>query len=132
MSQTSRLRNQRGVALVAAIFLLVVLAALGVYMVTIAGVQSRTPVFALQGAQAYAAACSGVEWGIYQAENGSCSAGATFPVGNFSVTVTCISSLFQEGGSSYHVDTITAISQQGVYGSGDYISRQVETRVTGP
>ena len=139
MSGRSLLRDQRGVALIAALFLLVVLAALGVYMVTMSGVESRTPVFALQGARAFEAARSGVEWGIYQAEQQptpACSASTTFPVGDFSVTVNCsqqpAAGTFKEGPLSYHVYQLSALAELGSYGSADYVSRQVETRVTGP
>ena len=136
MRKKSYLHDQRGVALVVAIFLLVVLAALGVYMVTMSGVQSRTPVLGLQGARAYQAARSGAEWGIYGAENGSCNANTPFTVGNFKVTVNCTqepsSGKYHEGNLAYHVFKISALAEYGTYGSMDYVSRQVEVRVTGP
>lgn len=137
MRRLSRLNDQRGVALVVAIFLLVVLAALGVYMVTMSGVQSRTPVLGLQGARAYQAARSGAEWGIYEAEQPtpSCSASTTFPIGNFSVTVHCTqepsSGKYHEGNLSYYVYQISALAEYGTYGSADYVSRRVELRVSG-
>ena len=137
MRRLSRFNDQRGVALVVAIFLLVVLAALGVYMVTMSGVESRTPILGLQGARAFQAARSGAEWGIYEAEQStpSCSASTSFPIGNFSVTVHCTqepsSGKYHEGSLSYNVYQISALAEYGDYGSADYVSRQVEVKVTG-
>ena len=57
---------QRGFALVSAIFLIVALAALGVYMARIASIQHTNALQDLQGSAAYQAARSGAEWGAYQ------------------------------------------------------------------
>ncbi len=58
-----RVNNQKGFTLVQAVFILVVLSLIGVAMVRLSGVQSSTSVLALQGARAYQAARSGLEWG---------------------------------------------------------------------
>jgi len=55
--------RQRGFSVIAAIFLLVVLAALGAFMLTFSTVQQTTGTQDLQGARGYQAARSGVEWG---------------------------------------------------------------------
>ncbi len=57
---------QRGFAIVSAIFLLVVLGALGAFMVTLSTVQHTTSTQDMQGARAYQAARAGIEWGAYQ------------------------------------------------------------------
>lgn len=133
MSQPVLIQQQAGFALINAIFLLVVLAFLGVVMVTLSGVQSRTPLFALQGARAYHAASSGIEWGSAKATSGSCAASTTFPVNNFDVTVTCSSSpAIVEGTMTYHVYRLRALASSGTYGTIDYISRRVQVRVVGP
>ncbi len=126
--------NQRGFTLVNAIFILVVLAALGAFMVTLSGVQSRTPVFALQGAGAYQAAQAGMEWGIARAAAGSCAASTTFTVEGFSVTVGCTTSALPivEGTLSYHVYDLSSRASLGSYGSTGFVSRRVDARVTGP
>ncbi len=140
MKSARPLSNQRGVALLAALFLLVVLAALGLFMVTMSGVQSRIPVFALQGARAYQAARSGIEWGIYRVEtdhNCNTITGATqpFAIDNLNVTVSCTgepsSGTYQEGSVTYHVFRIVAFADRGNYGSPDYVSRKVIVKVTG-
>ena len=113
----SILRREYGSSLVLAIFILVVLAVLGVYMVTLSGVQAFTPAFAIQGAQAYQAADSGIEWGIYEATTppGTCAtfpppAGKVLTVGAFKVTVTCSATPFSEGGGNFNSYAITALA----------------------
>ena len=58
-------RAQRGFSIVAAIFLLVILAGLGAAIVTVATTQQRGAVADLQGTRAYLAARAGMEWGMY-------------------------------------------------------------------
>lgn len=57
-------RRQRGFAIVAAIFILVVLAALAGFVVSVSSTQHLTFAQDIQGARAYQAARVGVEWGI--------------------------------------------------------------------
>jgi MSHA biogenesis protein MshP len=66
MKPTFRIRRQAGVGIVTAIFLLVVLAGLGVAMVGIYTSQQASANLDLLGAQGYQAARAGLEWGIYQ------------------------------------------------------------------
>jgi MSHA biogenesis protein MshP len=67
--------RQSGVGLVTAIFLLVVLAGLGVAMVGLYTSQQASANLDLQGARAYQAARAGIEWGLYQRlHNGACDA----------------------------------------------------------
>jgi MSHA biogenesis protein MshP len=61
-----RLRRQAGVGILTAIFLLVVLAGLGVAMVGIYTAQQASTNVDLLGAQAYQSARAGLEWGIFQ------------------------------------------------------------------
>jgi MSHA biogenesis protein MshP len=55
-----------GFAAIAAIFILVVLAGLGVVMVTLSTTQQRSAAFDIQGVQAYQAARAGIEFGAYR------------------------------------------------------------------
>lgn len=64
-----RAAGARGAALVSAIFLLVVLAAVGAYMLTLSGVEQSTANRALLAARAHYAARAGIEWGIHRARN---------------------------------------------------------------
>jgi MSHA biogenesis protein MshP len=58
--------RQRGVSLITAIFLLVVLAGLGVAMLTISTTQQAGAALDMQGSRAYQAARAGIEWALYQ------------------------------------------------------------------
>jgi MSHA biogenesis protein MshP len=59
--------RETGFAIVSAIFLLVILAVLGVYMVTFSTVQSASSGSDVEGSRVYWAARSGLDWGIYKA-----------------------------------------------------------------
>lgn len=56
--------HQQGFAAISAIFLIVILAALGAFMVTFSNTQQLTSAQDLQGTRAYWAARAGLEWGI--------------------------------------------------------------------
>jgi MSHA biogenesis protein MshP len=66
MSTTRPDRRPGGFAIVSAIFILVVLAALAGFIVSVTTTQSLTFAQDIQGARAYQAARAGTEWGIYQ------------------------------------------------------------------
>jgi MSHA biogenesis protein MshP len=96
MNVILRARRQAGVGIVTAIFLLVVLAGLGVAMVGIYTSQQSSANLDLLGAQAYQAARAGLEWGIFQhRRNPPCPAKSTIamPPGTslsaFTVYVSC-------------------------------------------
>jgi MSHA biogenesis protein MshP len=124
----------RGFSLVAAIFILVVLAALGAFMITIGETERWTAVAAVQGARAYQAAQSGIEWGIYRSLNGvPCAPPPNFAVGDFTVTVTCTPTSYVEGGGppfNVYVIASTAVSTGAALGSPDYFSRTLQVTVT--
>ncbi|HEX9810844.1 MAG TPA: agglutinin biogenesis protein MshP [Burkholderiales bacterium] len=134
---------QRGFSLVAAIFVLVVLAMLGAFMVTIGETSRATTVAAAQGARAYQAAQAGIEWGVAQAVPigggpGSCVAStgpfvlAGTAFGGFSITVTCASTVPapMENGISYNVYAIASTATFGAFGNSDYFSRTLQVTVT--
>lgn len=126
---------QIGFSLVPALFLLVVLAALGIVAVRLAGVQQQTVVLAMQSGRAYAAARSGVDWSAYQAlVNGSC-ASATLALteaglAGFSVDTNCSSTTHNEGPNTVRVYVIDAFAWSGSYGTPDYVSRRIRSTVT--
>ncbi|MDO8347767.1 MAG: hypothetical protein Q7S85_07710 [Rugosibacter sp.] len=61
-------RRMQGFAIVTAIFILVVLAALAAFIVSISTSQHIGAALDIQGVRAYQAARAGVEWGMYQTE----------------------------------------------------------------
>ena len=65
---SQRRQRSAGFALVAAIFLLTVLAALGAFIVSISTNQQMSSAMDVEGERAYQAARSGIEWGVYQVQ----------------------------------------------------------------
>lgn len=129
MKIPSQLKNNFGFTLVQAIFILVVLALLGVAMMRLIGVQSSTSVFALQGARAYQAARSGLEWGAARALSGN-GCNGTMTISGFNVVVACGNQAFTEGSiGPYNVYRISSTATFGAYGSPDFISRTAEIKV---
>lgn len=136
--------NQRGFALVAAVFIVVVLALLGIMMVTIGGMQRATTSAAVQGARAYHAARAGVEWGIFQALNNrvpTCGAAASTPTTNnfnlgvagldgFAVSVVCSYTDHRERSDDFFVFVVTATATSGAFGEADHVSRRIQVTVT--
>ena len=127
--------QQRGISLVPALFLMIVLAALGVVAARLTAVQQQTVVLAMQSARAYSAARAGVDWAAYQAiANSSCGA-ATLALtetglSGFSVQTSCTSSTHSEGPNTVTVYTIIAFAWTGAYGTPDYVSRRIRSTIT--
>jgi MSHA biogenesis protein MshP len=127
-----KLKKRTGFALIQAIFVLVVLSLLGVAMVRLISVQSTTSVMAVQGARAYHAARSGLEWGAARAANSE-SCDGSFELDQFLVRVSCSSQEFTEGTiGPYDVYQVKAVATYGTVGSVDYISRTAEMKVGFP
>ena len=143
--------NQQGFSLITAIFLLVVLATLMGYMVSLRVVQQTMVVMNVQGARALQAARSGLEYGVYQvlgpgatvasaaawcAAPGSVSFDATeSALNSFTVTLGCSLSDHDEGVvtvTSYQID---ALAENGDFTLGsdappDYVSRKIRVTVS--
>lgn len=134
---------ESGFSLVAAIFLIVVMASLGTYMVAISAVQQKTTLFALQAARAERAVRSGVEWALYQVLDpagnvaAACGAAPSTPTTNtlaltvpglngFTVDVTCRYTQHQQGPDNFNVFAIDANARYGTFGQPDYVSRTLQ------
>ena len=132
MKIPSILKANDGFTLVQAIFILIVLALLGLVMMRLIGVQSSTSVFALQGARAYQAARSGLDWGAARASAGALCDG-TINIEGFNVDVSCSNQSFTEGSiGPYNVYRINAKATYGSYGTPDFVFRQAEMKVGFP
>jgi MSHA biogenesis protein MshP len=70
---------QRGFSLVTAVFLIVVLGMLGVFVVAVVSLQQSSQSLDLQGVRAYHAARAGIEWGAYQVLEPNASLGTCGP-----------------------------------------------------
>lgn len=124
--------RQTGIALASAIFLLVVLAALGAIVVTVSGLQHTSSARDVVGSRVYQAARSGIEWGAYKVlqqaaapGTGVCPAATQIPLPagtdltGLTVNVTCSLTNADEGsrtaaGSNpleFYVITATACNQ---------------------
>ncbi|MGS0743398.1 hypothetical protein ACVBEF_16470 [Glaciimonas sp. GG7] len=141
-------QGQGGFALITAIFLLVVLSALGVFMVTLSTVQHATSTQDVQGTRALQAARSGIDWGLYQImlpEHTNLPAGQTpyiCPTGptpimtltgaltGFSLQVQCTLTSYSEAAAQIGVYQLTATSSFGVAGSSEYVERQISASIS--
>lgn len=122
----------QGFVLASAIFLLVVLAAVGVFMLHLSTANQTTNILDLQGARAYQAARAGIERGLYQAlQGGTCTASQTMnmtgSLTGFSVTWQCAKTIFRENGDGIdrNMYQITSTATYGVVGNIDYVERQL-------
>lgn len=83
-----------------AIFLLVVIAVLAGYIVSLSNTQHTSATLDFQGARAYQAAFAGMQWGVHRALNGATCAGSmslTGDLAGFAATVSCTPFTYDEG-----------------------------------
>ena len=141
--------RQRGASLVIAVFLLVVIAGLVAATVRVAVVQQASSGLDLLGSQAYQAARSGLEWGIYhqlrvkQPASVACFASPqrfSFPAAStlskFAVTVSCTAKAGNAVGDTTNRWTIVAVacnlppgSACGTSTSAEYVERRVQAEL---
>jgi MSHA biogenesis protein MshP len=135
------LHSQKGFSLVTAIFLLVILSAVGGFMVTIGGTQRTTTVAAVQGARAFQAARSGIEWGVSRvitdAGCGMITANPNFTptvagLAGFAVNVTCTNTSHTEAGDSIQIYVLTSTATFASYGSPDFVRRRITATISPP
>ncbi len=131
-------RSHAGFAAMAAIFLLVVLAALGAFMLTFSNTQQLNSAADIQGSRAYWAARAGLAWGIgsiaaQPAATATCPASpTTLPGGSasfdggFTVAVTCAPATYNEAGTDRRVFQFTAVAQTvGAPGNPGFVERSL-------
>jgi MSHA biogenesis protein MshP len=140
-SKTIRQRvalQARGFSLVAALFLIVVVALLGAFAVRIGAGQQQAVNLELLSARALSAANSGVEFAAYQALNAGSCVSMTLNLtesglNGFSVDVACSATAHAEAGGTANVYRIDATAYAGQYGQPDYVSRHIyATFTSGP
>ena len=134
-------KYQLGFSLVSAIFLLVVIAALGLFTVTISTTQQQSSAMDVLGSRAYQAAKAGIEWSIYRItqDEETCATltQPALPAGTqlsvFSVVVNCSSTgPYSDGGAAnFSVYELTSTATTaGDVGSLGYLERQVRVTIT--
>ncbi|WP_104429281.1 pilus assembly PilX family protein [Methylobacter tundripaludum] len=133
--------KQRGFSLIMAIFLIVVLGGIAVFIGRVSTMQHQSSALDEEGAMAYQAARSGIEWGVYQAiVVSSCVASTSFtlplivpttPVStvNYTVTVTCTRTPATEGSTVINMYQITATAINAGVGR-FFVERQLTATVT--
>lgn len=129
---------QKGFTLITALFLLVVVALLSVYMIKFSSVQHTTLVYGVQGARAMSAARTGLEWGIHQAiKDDACS--SSNPAFNtsgagrldtFSIDVACSFTDHVEGSVTVRTYVLTSSAEVGTFGTLDYVFRSLQASVS--
>ena len=127
-------RTESGFVLPTAIFLLVVLAALATYMVSLSRTSHISSALDVQGSRATLAARTGIEWGAWQLlRNASCVAGPTLLTGlgntlaPFYVNVSCTQSgTYTDGADAVEVYVITSTATSGASRQVDYVERQIQ------
>lgn len=125
--KTPRARQQ-GFAAIVAVFLVVVLAALGAFMVTFSNTQQFTSAQDVQGSRAYWAARAGLEWGVSSAITASACppSPTTLTIDGFSVVITCTVQAYAENGAARNIFQFISVAKSaGPVGSVGYIDRSV-------
>lgn len=131
--------DERGFVLPTAIFLLVVLAALGAYMVSLSRSSHISSALDVQGGRAYQAARAGIEWAAWQVVDPQnlqpspppCPASPTAltlggTLAAFVVNVSCTRTLATDGADSVAIYQVTSTATFGVAGGVDYVERQLQ------
>jgi MSHA biogenesis protein MshP len=138
--------RSRGISLITAVFLIVLLAGLAAALVRVFGAQQAASAMDMLGSQAYQAARSGLEWGMFQQlrvqpPSVACFASpqtfalpADASLRNFSVTVSCAAKVGNAVGDTTNRWTIVAVAcnQPGASGcpnanpNSDYVQRRIQ------
>jgi MSHA biogenesis protein MshP len=129
--------TQRGFAAIAAIFLVVVLAALGAFMVTFSNTQQLTAAQDLQGSRAYWAARAGLEWAIAGVVASAATPPAVCPssaaptsVEGFTLSISCSRQTYTEAGAEVRIFQFKSVAvSAGSVGSIGYIERSVSATI---
>ena len=138
--------KERGFSLVSAIFLLVVLAALGIFMLSIYTTQRTVATQDVRGVLAYQAAKTGIEWATYQIltpENAAvvntvfagCTNGMTPPapqgaLSGFVISVDCQLSTATEAGNTIRVYQLSSTASSGSAPSSDFVERRITASIS--
>lgn len=128
---------QSGFSLISAIFLLVVIATLGTFAVSLSTTQNQSQSMDIMAARGYQAALAGVEWAAYnvsqQAVNSptawaGCVNGSPVSVGgslaSFTVTVNCVAVSAVEGTTTSWVYSVSSVARSaGLPGDINYVEQ---------
>ncbi|RME36080.1 MAG: hypothetical protein D6786_00020 [Gammaproteobacteria bacterium] len=138
-----RRERARGFTLVAAIFLIVVLAALALTLANIAATSRQVSTLSIMAARARSAAQGGVEWAIWQALNSPATlncgnpAGTSFVIAGgvldgFVIRVVCSeqAGIIEGATGPYSVYSLTVDASRGNVGEPDYLHHTILATVS--
>ena len=134
---------ERGFSLITAIFLLVVIASLGIFAVTLSTTQHQSQALDVMGSRAYHAARAGIEWAAYNvslspASSPAAAVCATSPnlgtlggtLAPFTVTVSCSATSHVEGVSTVWVYEVSSTAATGGSpGDQNYLERVITVKM---
>jgi MSHA biogenesis protein MshP len=132
--------HQKGFGLIAAMFILVVIASAAAMMLNITQAQDRTSLLMLQSARAYYAAEAGLEWGLKNVSTtpsnctliGGTLGALTLSEGSlngFTATVTCIRTRYDEAGTTVQMLRVESEATFGNTSNPDYVRRKVSATI---
>lgn len=118
---------QHGFAAIAAIFLVVLLAALGGFMLTFSNTQQLTAAQDVQGSRAYWAARAGLAWAVAKivATPSACPSGPPAVVDGFTITVTCTPASYVDGAATVLIYRLESRASLGTAGTRNYVERSL-------
>ncbi len=140
--------RERGFAMFAAIAILVILAVLGAFVVSVTGLRSQSTALDVLGSRALLAAKAGIEWNMYLIQNPETTGGAPYTclgtatpltfggaLSDFTVTVSpCTTTTATEAGNTVRVYQIVAVAcnfpsggacPNGASNNASYVERQI-------
>ena len=130
--------RSRGFALIAALFVLVVVATLGIFSIRVFGAQQSTVDLELSSARADAAVRTGVQYAAARMLAGNVATACnrlTNPLNlpqNFQVTFQGCGQLAVANQPPVTVFSVRVTATRGQYGTPDFVSRQRTVRITTP
>jgi len=129
--------TESGFVLPTAIFLLVILAALAAYMVSLSRTSHISSALDIQGSRAYQAARAGIEWAAWQVVDpqglqvnpAPCPLPTTLTLEGtlaaFSVDVSCTLFVEADGADTVAIYQITSTATSGLDDEVDYVEREI-------
>jgi MSHA biogenesis protein MshP len=133
-----KVSSEQGFAAVTAIFLIVIVAALGAFMLTFSNTQQLTSAQDIKGSRAYWAARAGLEWGVASVLNTSVCPTLPTPsptelqIENHKVILRCERYTYSEATQSVNIFEFTSVASPigaGAVGSLGYIERSVSASI---
>lgn len=140
---TVNCKLETGFSLVSAIFLLVVIAALGSFAVSLSTTQNQSQAMDIMAARGYQAALAGVEWAAYNVSQqpanapsawAGCVTGTAVAVGGnlapFTVTVNCAAASDVEGTTTMWIYAVSSVAKTaGSPGGINYVEQTATARL---